>query len=199
MNADKVLDTVKLADGEVFYDIFPSVEWVFPWFWLWVGLWVLFLVGVGWWLLKRKERARVVVVLTPYEVALQAIGASRALMGQAKPFASAVSDAVRSYLESVFKIPATERTTEEFFEKIAPKLDLAMEAKSRLAVFSEKCDRVKFSQAVFERKDLEFLYVEANTFVESTHAAEQKKQAESLEKRLLQNGSIARSDEQRPS
>jgi hypothetical protein len=139
-------------------------------FWEKYGLWVVFGAFTGlvllalllWWLLRKK----VVVPLTPLERARREIAAARLLAGD-KAFAIAVADAVRRYLENAYKMPAPERTTEEFLLEATRHAWLQGQLTVLLRRFLEFCDLAKFAGQEFGESERAQLLAAASEFVEA--------------------------------
>ena len=102
---------------------------------------ILVIAGVLSIVLRKKPK----VVLTAYQRALQELQVASALhaAGQDKNFAIASSDAVRRYLENAYRMPAPERTTEEFLQEAARHAWLQGELTALLKRFLEFCDLAK--------------------------------------------------------
>lgn len=117
-------------------------------------------------LLLRKKPA---VVLTAYQKALQELQVASALhaQGQDKKFAIAASDAVRRYLENAYKMPAPERTTEEFLVEAARHTWLQGELTVLLKRFLEFCDLAKFAGQQFGEEERVKLLDAARAFLDA--------------------------------
>jgi hypothetical protein len=127
---------------------------------------VVILVGLLTWLLLRKKAKP---ALTPLERARQELAAAHALLvtGQDKAFAVAVSGAVRHYLENAYRMPAPERTTEEFLQEAARHDWLRGELTVLLRRFLELCDLAKFAGQQYGPAEREQLHAAAAEFVET--------------------------------
>ncbi|MFI5401659.1 MAG: hypothetical protein ACHQ1G_01900 [Planctomycetota bacterium] len=113
--------------------------------------------------------------LSAHERAVASLAAARALMypALAREYATAVSEAVRRYIEERFRIPAGRRTTPEFLEAVAG--DPPALLRDHLAPLKELLDfsdRAKFGGFVLAPVQIEGMYACACTFVETTRAAE---------------------------
>ena len=97
------------------------------------------------WLAKQK-RSGIPVPIPPHVRARQKIDAALLLIGDPRAFCTAVSDAVRVYLEERFNLRAPERTTEEFLRDLQKTSVLTAQQKESLASFLEQCDLVKFAR-----------------------------------------------------
>ena len=118
------------------------------------------------WLLLRKKPAP---PLTPYERAQKELAYARGLQdsGPDKVFAIAASDAVRHYLENAYKMPAPERTTEEFLQEASRHTWLQGELTVLLKRFLEFCDLAKFAGQQFGAEEREQLLAAAREFIDT--------------------------------
>ncbi|MCP5520769.1 MAG: hypothetical protein H7A46_04405 [Verrucomicrobiales bacterium] len=132
-------------------DIKPPVD-IPDWSWLgWVLAAMVLAVAATWWLRRRRKPAAVVEVspeelIPPHVRARARLEEALQLIGEPKPFCTAVSDALRLYLEEQFELHAPERTTEEFLDEVqaSPRLDESQ--KTLLGDFLTRCDLVKFAK-----------------------------------------------------
>ena len=133
------------------------------------GAAVLLTGGYGVWRWQRS-RGRVVVLL-PFEFALQRLDATRALMRTetGRQFGGAVSDIVRQYIERQFNVTLTQRTTEEFLQSLMSS-DNSPLAPQRplLAEFLQQSDVIKFAGGSLALGDLEHLLQAARRLVQET-------------------------------
>ncbi len=109
------------------------------------------------------------VVLTAYQRALQELEIAKNLhaAGEDKKFAIAASDAVRRYLENAYKMPAPERTTEEFLQEAARHAWLQGELTVLLKRFLEFCDLAKFAGQQFGEEERGQLLASARAFLDA--------------------------------
>ncbi|MDB6056598.1 MAG: hypothetical protein JWO95_442, partial [Verrucomicrobiales bacterium] len=96
----------------------PLIEISNGWFWVCVALGVTAAVVIAYfvWNHYRKKAAMppLVPVIPPHIRARRALEKALSLISEPKPFTTAVSDTLRTYLEERFTFRAPERTTEEF-------------------------------------------------------------------------------------
>jgi hypothetical protein len=116
--------------------------------------------------------------LSAHERAFASLTAARSLMepALARQYATAVSDAVRRYIEERFQVPAGRRTTPEFLESVAGEPPPLM--RDHLAPLKElldSSDRAKFGGFVLAPAQIEGMHACAWTFVAATRAAEGRK------------------------
>jgi hypothetical protein len=129
-------------------------------------------------LVLRKKPA---VVLTAYQRALQELVIAKNLhtAGEDKKFAIAASDAVRRYLENAYRMPAPERTTEEFLQEAARHAWLQGELTVLLKRFLEFCDLAKFAGQQFGEEERGQLLASARAFLDAAEKLRQPAPASS--------------------
>ncbi len=127
---------------------------------------VVILLALSLWLLLKKKPP---VRLTPFQMALRDLEKARPLAeaGQDKAFAIAASDAVRHYLENAYRMPAPERTTEEFLLEAARHAWLRGELEAKLRRFLEFCDLAKFAGQQLGGPEREQLLAAARAFLDT--------------------------------
>src|SRR5262249_20149707 len=120
--------------------------------WAWVA-WMLggaAALALTWWAWKRWRRKRSEPVpegvIPAHQRARKKLEQALKLTDEPKPFCTAVSDALRIYLEERFGLHAPERTTEEFLFELQATAHLTFSQKQSLADFLERCDLVKFAK-----------------------------------------------------
>jgi len=136
-----------------------------------VGAGLAALAGAAYLLWRRHRRRR--PPLRSFELALQQLEAARGLLhaGRANDYCVAVSQVVRSYIETAFRIPVTQRTTEELVALIEGRADSPLQRhRTRLAEFLYQCDAAKFAGAAPKALSLESLHRSAADFVRETTA-----------------------------
>jgi hypothetical protein len=107
----------------------------------------------------------------PHELALEALEAARAEFaktGDMKQYYVNVSDAVRHYIETVFKLRAPEMTTQEFLAGIGFSRKISDVYKGLLKTFMEACDLVKFAKHAPSKPEVEEVFTTAKKFIEET-------------------------------
>ena len=140
--------------------------------WLWVavgaalGGLLLMLVWNKWF--RHAPRAPAVPLVPPHQRAKHRLADALALLTQPKPFCTAVSDALRLYLEERFDFRAPERTTEEFLVELQRADQLNDAQKEFLADFLSRCDVVKFAKHEPSETELRSLHSAALGLVEET-------------------------------
>ena len=105
---------------------------------------------------------------TPRELALAALEQLRGRIAQSKPypFSIAVSDVLRGYVESAFRVRATQQTSPEFLAAAGASPRFSEAEKALLAAFLEKADLIKFARLAAGSSDSEQLLEQARRFVE---------------------------------
>jgi hypothetical protein len=100
--------------------------------------------------------------------ARQALEAALALLSDPKAFSTAVSGAIRAYLEERFNFHAPERTTEEFLYELQGSNLLTLEQKVSLGEFLANCDLIKFARYEPTETELRAMHAGALRLVNET-------------------------------
>ena len=150
----------------------PPVEIPSGWEWLWWTLGVLALATAlfflwRWWQ-KKTATAAFIPPVPPHVRAKLRLQEALRLIGDARLFCIAVSDALRTYLEERFRLRAPERTTEEFLQDLQKTTHLNAAQKLALTDFLERCDLVKFAKYEPGEPELRDLHQSALRLVEET-------------------------------
>ena len=152
-------------------DIRPPFFFMRGWLWLWISLGVLALAGLIYLLWRWFRPQRQLSPKTAYELALEKLARARELLDPAdpKPYAIAVSEAVRTYLGQRFNAPSTRRTTDEFLHQMQadPSTPLAAH-RDLLRDFLQSCDLVKFARYQPGLDELSGVHERATNFVQAT-------------------------------
>ena len=144
------------------------------WAWLWWTLGAIAVATAAWLLWKRWKQRRAqaalepVIVIPPEIRARMRLNEALALIGQPQPFCTAISDALRAYLEERFSLHAPDRTTEEFLTELQSSQRLNDEQKKALAGFLNQCDLVKFARYEPGEPELRDLHGAALRLVDET-------------------------------
>ena len=130
---------------------------------------ILLALGFGVWQWRRRaNRGRDIL---PFELALQRLEESRALMApaSARQFGITASEIVRTYIEQRFAVIARQRTTEEFLQDLLQNSnDSLLRHRPLLAEFLQQCDFVKFAGMSLTLRNMESLFDSARSFVLET-------------------------------
>lgn len=118
---------------------------------------------------RRKKAAPPIIPINPYAQALRSLEKALQLVQRPdqRPFAFAITDAVRQYLSSVYQLPAPECTTEEVFEKLPNVQILTDDIKESIKKFLSQCDLAKFTQQHFDNDTRLKLYQQAKDVIQS--------------------------------
>jgi len=130
----------------------------------------LFLIGaaVAWRWFRRRKVLRAKLA---FEIAFEQLKRAKALMkpDMGDEFSVAVSNAIRTYIESRFDLRVTRHTTEEFMTRIAaePSGNLG-EYSDLLQHFLEHCDLAKFARYMLTLDQMKEMHLSAWDFVDKT-------------------------------
>lgn len=167
------------SDAEDIRDIRGLVE--IPSGWLWLGYVALALVALlaATAIVKWLRRPKVgPPAPTADAVAFAALERARAWMtpAQAEKFGTAVSSAVRQYIEARFEVSAPRRTTEEFLRDLTrePAAELASHV-SKLEELLRRMDLVKFAREPLDEPQMEGLLDSARDFVVKTRRSDEER------------------------
>ena len=140
----------------------------------------LFLIAAAtaWRWLRRRKVLRAKLA---FEIAFEQLEQAKTLMKteMGDEFSVAVSNAIRTYIESRFDLRVTRHTTEEFMARIAaePSGDLC-EYAGLLHNFLEYCDLAKFARYMLGSDQMEEMHRSAWEFVDKTRPHPEEKTAE---------------------
>ena len=161
------------ADEGFISDLRPAVKLPLPlWMRITMGLIVIALIVyiIRHFIIHHKKKiADSIVPIDPYTQALCSLEKALQLIQRLdqRPFAFAITDAVRQYLASVFKLPAPECTTEEVLEKLPNVETLTTDTKEDIKDFLTQCDLAKFTQQKFDNNIRLKLYQQAKAVIQS--------------------------------
>ncbi len=164
--------TATITNATDIRDIAPPLDIPSGYEWLWWALAALVMVALlalyrSWWH-KRAQAPIVTPVIPAHLRARQKLQDALALIGQPKPFVTAVSDTLRLYLEERFDFRAPERTTEEFLNDLQRTDRLTETQKDGLGHFLTNCDLVKFAKYEPGEPELRSLHTSAIQLVAET-------------------------------
>jgi len=145
-------------------------------YWLWAGAIVLAVLvlgaPLGWFLIRRRRRARIEPEIPAWERAYARLHEldERKLPQQGKfePFYVDLSAILRYYIEDRFQLRAPEETTPEFLDEASRSGQLSDEQQRRIAVLLRHCDLVKFAQYEPSVQEMEQSFTEVLYFVDET-------------------------------
>lgn len=130
-----------------------------------IAIWIVIKLFI---LLKKRAPPKL-----PHEAAKEALEAAKAELaktGDIKEYFVRISDIVRRYIETVFKVRAPEMTTQEFLASLGGSWKISGGYKELLKVFMEACDLVKFAKHTPSKEEMESIYITAKKFIEETKA-----------------------------
>jgi len=111
---------------------------------------ILSILGLWFFLRKKKARQDSVSIKSPYQIAYEALEKLERKKylteGRVKEYYAELSFIIRCYLESRFSLRAPEMTTEEFLNIARDARQLSREQKNLLKEFLSHCDLVKFAK-----------------------------------------------------
>ena len=143
------------------------------WPWVFMAL-LLFLGGIGWFVLKRKRTPEPLTPPPPPHVtaleALDNIDASGLAQQNVKEYHFLVSGVLRHYLEERFGFKAPEQTTEEFLGGVIQDHLLRDAQKQLLKSFLEQCDLVKFARYTPSNRETRGVSQTTRDFINETKA-----------------------------
>jgi len=111
---------------------------------------ILSILGLWFFLKRRKAKQDSVSIKSPYQIASEALEELEKKNylkgGKIKEYYAELSFIIRSYLEGRFSLRAPEMTTEEFLNIARDARQLSREQKNLLKEFLSHCDLVKFAK-----------------------------------------------------
>lgn len=134
-----------------FHDIRDVVRFASPWPWL-IAAAVIVIIAAVFWYLRRQaalEAARRATYREPpHQTAQRELEKLRRTGADltAETFTVRVSGVLRRYLEEALKLPAPERTTEEFLQELNARSDFDSDLQDELSDFLQQSDLVKFAR-----------------------------------------------------
>jgi hypothetical protein len=161
-----------LPRNTALYDIKDIKGLLYPFSFLKLTIWVIAVCFSIWLIIKLLKRMRKKVPpKLPHELAIEALQAAQAGLsktGDIKEYYVKISDAVRRYIETVFKLRAPEMTTQEFLTNLGGSMKISAEYKESLKLFLEACDLVKFAKHAPLRDEIDSVFTTAKKFIEET-------------------------------
>jgi len=138
-----------------------------------IGLLILIISGfLVWYFLKKNQKEQYQPKKPAHEIAYEQLEALKVKdyigKGLIKEYYTEVSDIIRHYLESRFKLKASEMTTEEFLVSVRDASDLASEHKNLLKEFLLCCDLVKFAKYTPSANEVNSIFYSAKHFIDQT-------------------------------
>ena len=154
-------------------DIKPLMETgILLWWSLIIGI---FLLASLFWLMHNKIFKKKITrppVVVPHEKALFALRELRArgpqTLAEIRKYYFEISTILRTYVEEILTMNATDLTTEEILRHLEHQANLPTAAQTDLKEFLRHTDPVKFAKATASPHDVEQVYRYALSFVELT-------------------------------
>ncbi len=133
-------------------------------FWVAAALGFLVLIGLVFWLTRRKRSAP---IPTARERALAALSELRREGSEADPyeFGIKISDALRTYIRDQHGLDAVTRTSVEFLEELRDNSAFSQNEKAALAEFLEAVDLLKYARLPAAAHDIDVLLSTAERLV----------------------------------
>lgn len=149
----------------------PPVPIPSGWEWAWwlggaLVIAALAFLLTRWW--RRRLQPLAIPPTPPHVRARHRLAEALRLISEPKPFCTAVSDALRVYLEERFDFHAPDRTTEEFLTELQGTNRLNDLQKESLGEFLQSCDLVKFARFEPTEESLRELHQSALRLVDET-------------------------------
>jgi hypothetical protein len=140
------------------------------WKWFFWGLVILALVTAAWliWRWWNKKKDIPPAPIPSHVRARRRLEEALALLSEPKPFSTAVSGAIREYLEERFNFHAPDRTSEEFLYELQGTDLLTLDQKKSLEEFLASCDLIKFAKYEPTENELRALHDAALRLVNET-------------------------------
>lgn len=171
---NRLAEAGEIELGEDILGIRGLVEIPTGWEWLIYFLSAAILIALAVFIVKKLMKRMTVIkpppipYVAPHALARRRLEAALRLIDDPYRFCSAVSDAVRGYLEGRFSVHAPDRTTDEFLEEARASSNLTPGQQDLLAGCLHQCDLAKFARDEPTRNDLERLHQGALNLVEET-------------------------------
>lgn len=129
---------------------------------------------------RRRSRAATEPSIAPDEWARSELQRLERESGSLddKAFASGVADVLREYLERAFRLPAPERTTEEFLQLLSADQTFQEKLKEALRAFLLRSDLVKFARQPLGADNRGTMMAEARQVVDQAEAQRRQSAAE---------------------
>jgi hypothetical protein len=163
--------TPSFAETNDIRPVKPPVPIPSGWEWVWWTLGVLAVAALACFLtrwLKKKSQAPPAPPVPPHVRARRRLAEALRFIQEPKLFCTAVSDALRVYLEERFDFRAPERTTDEFLIELQGTNRLTTLQKESLGEFLQSCDLVKFAKFEPTEQALRELHDSALRLVDET-------------------------------
>ena len=167
----------KKALAPIFGEIRPPTDEIRPNVWKGRRIWIICAAAVAAAFAALLFRRKKTKPKTPYENAKLRFETVAAIAERlnAKNFAEEVSQTVRDYIDGVYRIPAPERTTEEFLDIARNSEHFDSAAKAALEKILKLADRAKFAMHAFDASEKAQLLGASRDFVETDNIKNSQK------------------------
>ena len=134
---------------------------------------LLVIAAIAWAVVRHRRNRPQPAPPTPRELALAALERLRGRLAELEPypFSIEVSDVLRGFVASEFRVRATRQTSAEFLAAAAATPRFSEADKALLAAFLDKADLIKFARVAATAADSGQLLEQARRFVEGGNAA----------------------------
>jgi hypothetical protein len=145
----------------------------FPWYWL---LLIIPILLFFWWFFhKKRKQAGQTPRLPPYEEAIQALERLSAQdllqANQQRDHFFALSEIIKTYLHREFaSLDALDATSSELLSRVAGGKYLTDNSLSKLKVFCERGDLIKYSSLQLDAEECQLLHSYIPQIIEETHS-----------------------------
>jgi len=162
----KVPDDIRDIAGPIFI---PN-----PWLWLWYvvgGIILILVLWVIWLIWKKYSRKSTRRLELAHERAFRLIEEAKLLMipEKANEYSTAVSNAMREYIETRFNMKSTNRTTHEFMVGLRKMKSKGVAKHTELlGKFLDNCDLAKFARFALSIKQMQDMHDNAFLFIDTT-------------------------------
>ena len=163
--------------------VFPEIDegfgkigptfWQANWQWCVAGLVVFVLAFIAGYCLRPKPKSP-----TPYQRAMQKLGKLGETELEDEPFANELSAIVREFIQAQYKLPAPERTTQEFLKIASACESISPKVRDKLAQLLQASDMAKFAKGTFSNTEKNEVLTSANEFVEMSNATDKKESSD---------------------
>ena len=163
--------------------VFPEIDesfgkigltfWQANWHYIAIGCLAVILAFVAGYFLRPKPKPQ-----TPYQRAMQKLGKLGETELEDEPFANELSSIVREFIEAQYKLPAPERTTQEFLKIASASEKISPEVRDKLAQLLQSFDMAKFAKGTFTNSEKNEVLTSANEFVEMSNIPDKKEDAD---------------------
>ena len=123
----------------------PGIQWSL---WIGIGLLSLIIIALLLLIIKKSMKTKAVQPPTPQQVANKKLEKLSLTLETSDDeiYADELSEVLREFIETRYKLPSSKSTTQEFLQLLSNKSPFDQEIASALQKFLELCDQVKFAK-----------------------------------------------------